>query len=251
MDTDLTISVLIPAYNEALLLGRTLDAVHHSFAANAGTVYEIIVCDNNSTDATAAIAQAHGARVVFEPHNQIARARNAAARAALGRWLIFVDADSALNPELLRETLAVIAAGDVGAGGALVRLDVEELPRHIRMIVRGWNRISTSCRLAAGAYLFCRRDAWADTGGFDETVYASEEIWFSRDLKAWCRARGLRFQIITSAPIITSARKMQWYTPSQMLRHLLLLCWPRSINNRDRCAHWYERPSEPVTRQKL
>ena len=55
---------------------------------------ELIVCDNNSTDRTAEIARNAGARVVFEPVNQIARARNRGAAAATGDWLIFVDADS-------------------------------------------------------------------------------------------------------------------------------------------------------------
>ena len=41
---------------------------------------EVVVCDNNSTDRTAEIARAAGARVVFEPFNQIARARNTGAR---------------------------------------------------------------------------------------------------------------------------------------------------------------------------
>jgi glycosyltransferase involved in cell wall biosynthesis len=55
---------------------------------------ELIVCDNNSTDYTADIARAAGATVVFEPVNQIARARNRGAEAATGDWLLFIDADS-------------------------------------------------------------------------------------------------------------------------------------------------------------
>ena len=67
----------------------------HAAAFTArGWTTELIVCDNNSSDATPAIAAAAGARVVFEPVNQIGRARNAAAAAATGDWLVFVDADS-------------------------------------------------------------------------------------------------------------------------------------------------------------
>jgi glycosyltransferase involved in cell wall biosynthesis len=41
------ISVLIPAYNEARLIGQVIDSVRASFAANERTDYEIVVCDNN------------------------------------------------------------------------------------------------------------------------------------------------------------------------------------------------------------
>ena len=54
----------------------------------------MLVCDNNSTDHTGEIAEAAGARVVFEKHNQISRARNAPGNAAKGEWIIFIDADS-------------------------------------------------------------------------------------------------------------------------------------------------------------
>src|SRR5438876_11028275 len=68
--------------------------------AERGWPAELIVCDNNSDDRTAQIARAAGARVVFEPVNQIARARNTGAAHAAGEWLIFIDADSHPSREL-------------------------------------------------------------------------------------------------------------------------------------------------------
>ena len=67
------ISLLIPAYNEETLLPGVLDRVRASFAAVGFASYEIVVCDNHSSDATAAVARAGGARVVYEEHNQISR----------------------------------------------------------------------------------------------------------------------------------------------------------------------------------
>src|SRR5580698_7482579 len=90
------ISIVVPAFNEERLLGDSLGRIN--LAANAfqrrGWTTELIVCDNNSTDKTPQIARAAGATVVFEPVNQIARARNRGAEAATGDWLVFVDADS-------------------------------------------------------------------------------------------------------------------------------------------------------------
>ena len=63
---------------------------------------ELIVCDNNATDRTAAIVCEEGALVVFERINQISRARNT------GDWLLFVHADSHPNRALFADALRVI-----------------------------------------------------------------------------------------------------------------------------------------------
>ena len=90
------ISIVVPAFNEERLLGESLAQMKSAAGVfvRQGWEVELIVCDNNSTDRTAEIARAAGALVVFEPVNQIARARNRGAAAATGDWLIFVDADS-------------------------------------------------------------------------------------------------------------------------------------------------------------
>ena len=85
-------SVIIPAFNEEELLPATLVALREAMK-EINRPGQIIVVDNNSSDATAEIAKAHGALVVFEPKNQISRARNAGAAAATGSFLVFVDAD--------------------------------------------------------------------------------------------------------------------------------------------------------------
>jgi len=68
------VSIIVPAFNEELLLGKSLSQIKST--ANVfgprGWEVELIVCDNNSTDRTAEIARAAGAMVVFEPFNQIA-----------------------------------------------------------------------------------------------------------------------------------------------------------------------------------
>ena len=78
------LSVIVPAYNEAKWIQRCLSSVFAALQANAhpGLSSEVIVVDNNSTDGTGELARTAGARVVFEPINQIARARNAGAASA-------------------------------------------------------------------------------------------------------------------------------------------------------------------------
>jgi len=238
------ISVLVPAFNEEAHLGQTLASIHASFEGVGETNYEVVVCDNNSTDRTSVIAQQGGARVVFEPHNQIARARNTAAERAQAEWLLFLDADTQLNTELLRATLAALSSGTVCGGGSVIRFDREPTGMVPRALTWFWNTISMQLRLAAGSYIFCLRQAWEEVGGFDQGLYAGEEIYFSGKLKGWGRKRGLRFIILADAPVVTSARKLEWYGQWEMLRHMLLLSWPGAIRRRARCGLWYDRPAK-------
>lgn len=135
----MTISVLVPAFNEGEGLAHTLASLRTAMAAfhARGWRTELIVCDNNSTDATAEVARAAGATVVFEPVNQIARARNSAAAAATGDWLVFVDADSQPSPALFADVSTLVAAGNVMAGGSTVTMDDPRL--WARAMVGSWN----------------------------------------------------------------------------------------------------------------
>jgi hypothetical protein len=102
--------------------------------------------------------------------------------------------------------------------------------------------------MAAGSYLFCRRDAFEAVGGFDQSLYASEEIRFSRRLKQWGRVRNLRFCILSAWPVATSARKLEWYSTGEMLRTLaLMLFFPLVVRSRRLCRFWYERPQPAPT----
>ena len=238
------VSVLIPAYNEEAFLARVLESVHQSFVAMPDIAYEIIVCDNASCDKSAEIAVANGAKVVFEPHNQISKARNTAAKSAHGTWLIFLDADTLLNPQLLAATLSSLGSGKVVGGGSTIGFDKEMRGCFALLLTHVWTWISVVGRLAAGSYIFCRRDAWAETGGFDEQYYAGEEIFFSLKLKKWGRQRGQRFMILTGAPVVTSARKLEWFNQWQLLSRMMHLAIPGALKRRESCGLWYTRPTK-------
>src|SRR5690348_10368111 len=101
------ISIIVPAFNEEKLLPRSLAAIRKAASAfeRNGIETELVVCDNNSTDRTAAVARENGAIVAFEPINQISRARNGGARIATGDWLVFVDADSFPSEKLFERVV--------------------------------------------------------------------------------------------------------------------------------------------------
>ncbi|HUX65314.1 glycosyltransferase family 2 protein [Sulfuricella sp.] len=93
-------SVIIPAYNAAATLARALDSV----LAQTWPAHEIIVVDDGSCDATAAVAAAYGDKVryLYQLNAGVSAARNAGAQAASGDWLAFLDADDWYYPNRLK-----------------------------------------------------------------------------------------------------------------------------------------------------
>lgn len=238
-------SIVVPAYNEEELLPGTLAALRETMA-QLPRRGEVVVVDNNSTDRTAILAEAAGARVVFEPVNQIARARNAGARAARGPFLVFVDADTTVPPDVLRASIDALESGRAVGGGSAVAIDFRT-NGVARFLLRFWNRVSVKGRLAAGSYVFSRRDAFFAVGGFPESVYASEELWLSRALKRWGRARGLEFAVLDGTPVRSSGRKGEWYgAPTLVLTTLLFVLFPFLVRSKRFCWLWYRRPARPA-----
>jgi len=236
------ISIVVPAFNEARGLPATLASIRRATAAfdARGWAHEIIVCDNNSTDGTAEIARETGATVIFEPVNQISRARNTGATRAAGDWLVFVDADSHPSPELFADAADAIATGVCLAGGATVALD-HGTPLG-RGVVRVWNLVSRVGRLAAGSFIFCEARAFREAGGFSLELYATEELELFKRLKRLARATGRSIVILHAHPLVTSDRKARLYTKREIARSLLksVLTLGRAMRNRDDCYVWYD-----------
>ena len=236
------ISVIVPAFNEEKLLPSSLERIKEAMTAFSQRDWEseLILCDNNSTDRTAEIARAHGATVVFEPVNQISRARNRGASVAAGDWLVFVDADSWPSRELFGAVADRIAAGGVVGGGCTIRLDTGGLAVQTGMHI--WNVISRLCKWAAGSFVFCEASEFRAVGGFSEELFASEEIDLSKKLKTHGRKTGRRFVIITNVSLVTSSRRVSLYSTREHLRFMArIIKAPRSsMSRREACHVWYD-----------
>jgi glycosyltransferase involved in cell wall biosynthesis len=164
------ISFIVPAYNEEALIGQTLQAID-SAAQNLDEPCELIVADDASSDQTAAIAEAHGARVIRVNLRQIAAARNAGARHARGERLIFVDADTVVSEAVVRAAVEAMNRGAAG-GGSAVRFE-GQVPRYAEFMQPLLVRLFRAAGLACGCFLFCTREAFDAAGGFDEALFAS------------------------------------------------------------------------------
>lgn len=201
------VSFVIPAFNEAGLIGATVAGLQE--AAGGLTEFEIIVADDASDDGTVEVAEAGGARVVRTDNRNIAATRNAGAAAACGDLLVFVDADTIVPSATVRETLAVVGDGVV-AGGSACWFD-DPLPLWVRVVGPPILWLYRKSRLTPGAYLFCTRAAFEVVGGFDASRFGGEEVVMARALDRYLKTVGQRFTIVRE-PIITSGRKLRTYS---------------------------------------
>lgn len=111
----LPLSIFVIAHNEADRIGRTLEAVRH-------LTDDLVVVDSGSTDATVAVAEAHGARVVFNPWPGYGPQKRFAEDQCRHPWLFNIDADEVVPSDLAAEIAALFAAGDPAADAYETRI---------------------------------------------------------------------------------------------------------------------------------
>jgi glycosyltransferase involved in cell wall biosynthesis len=228
------LSFVVPAHDEARRLPATLEALHA--AARACTdAYEILVVDDASGDGTGDVARQHGARVLRVEHRHIAATRNAGAAATTGDRLVFVDADTRVPAATLAAALDALREG-VSGGGASVRFE-GPIAWHHRLGVALGLAVVRLARVAPGCFVFCTRDAFDATGGFDETYFAGEDVAMSRAL-----AKAGRF-VLVREPVFTSARKLDTFSTWEHLALMarVALRGRRVLRSREHLALWYER----------
>jgi len=108
-----TLSVVLITHNEEANLPGTLESVMPLVHDGQG---EIVVVDSGSTDRTLEIARAHSAKIFIEPWKGFAAQKNSAMDKASGDWVLQLDADEALEPELTEE-IATTLRGQPAVSG--------------------------------------------------------------------------------------------------------------------------------------
>lgn len=174
---DPTVSVVVPARNEADYVGDCLDSIA---AVDSDHSYETILVDGDSDDATADIAREHGVQVVPGPGTGIGGGRHRGARVASGDWLAFVDADTTVDPDWLDELLGFAREHDLVAASSRCRM-----PGVRATLVQGTiNRVfpHLSRPILPGFNFLVDAETYADAGGFPNVP--NEDTAFSRRLSA-------------------------------------------------------------------
>lgn len=213
-------------------MGRCVSAIL-SAMESVDEPHEVVVVDDASTDATASVAQQHGARVIRVEHRQISATRNAGARQGRGNILFFVDADTLVNAPVIQSALHSVRAGAVG-GGCVPRFE-GWLPLWWRLAYPFSVAVVRLLRLPGGACQFCTRAAFEVTGGFSENHYAAEDALFAAALK-----RHGRF-VVLAEPVITSGRSLRAHSFLSIARLLtrLVFCGADGFRDRRGLDLWY------------
>lgn len=201
----MTTSLVIPVYNGAHVLGRTVSA---ALAVGAD---ETVYVDDGSTDATAdrladLLAGCDDVRVLRHPVNRgRAAARTTGVAATSGDVLLFLDADVAPHPGYLSAHLdGLSVAGTVATVGRVEPGDLDPADpyhRYLASASRGPQQSGpTEWRFFLSGVVAVRRDAFLDAGGFDEAVPYGEDLALACALAARHRD-GLSFQPRATATI--------------------------------------------------
>jgi glycosyltransferase involved in cell wall biosynthesis len=192
------ISVIIPAHNEARYLGKALDALQRQ---NYGW-YEVIVVANGCTDTTPEIARGRCHRLIVLSQKSLGVARNLGARMAKGDLLLFLDADTLLEPMALRR-IAEDFDERCAAGTIRGRPDMSRLKYYL---FYAYKNIIHACRLHPGSsgVIICWKDDFVRTGGFDERLEVRENSHLMRRL-----IRFGRYKYIGDVTATTSMRRFE------------------------------------------
>lgn len=236
------VSIIVPAFNEEKLLGESLAKTKAATSAlvRVGWDTELIVCDNNSTDRTADIARAAGATVVFESVNQISRARNRGVASATGDWLVFIDADSYPSAGLFGDMVKEIRSGNCIGGGATIRWDQANL--RIALVTPPVNLLFRWRKVLSGAFIFVETAVFRKLGGFNNAVFAGEDVELGWRLRSFSRETGKQFVILHRHPVTTSARRAKYFSVFTHLRFMLQITFNvlRVATSRDAAHRWYD-----------
>jgi len=206
------ISVIIPALNEANVIGATLRSVNC-----ASIQHEIILSDGGSVDETVPIAAAAGARIVHSRCAQRAAQMNLGAAAARGEVLLFLHADTHLGFGALSAIGDALRDPSV-AGGAFARrydspsrlLMATCWLAELRSRLWGWH--------LGDQAIFARGDAFERCGRFPE-MDQFEDLTFSRALARCGRVVTLR------PPVLSAARRFNEDGPFlRTAKDLFLTC---------------------------
>jgi len=211
-----SISIIIPAYNEEKYIGECLSSI---FGQKMGEKCEVIVVDNNSTDATRRIASLWDITLISEPHPGVSAARNTGAITAQAKILYFVDADCRVPQGGLEKIFhAFLDDGTVNVVAGPYVYDLDGfLPKFATESLHYFSGYHTVFKLLFGVSQFSggnfaiRKHVLEQAGGFDESI-CNQKIALPEDLDLAIKLHDLGINKMiydTNYKIYSSFRRMK------------------------------------------
>jgi glycosyltransferase involved in cell wall biosynthesis len=223
------ISIIIPAHNEEKYIGETLDALKNQ----SYRYFEVIVVANGCVDHTAAVAREKCDRLIDLPDRGLGKARNTGGAKARGDLLVFLDADTKLDPRALE----VIAKQFRPTDSSATLRGQPDNSRFWYSLLYFYKNLLHRLALHCGSsgVICCWRDQFKEVAGFDEGLNLRE----NSELIGRLRAFG-RYKFIGDAVAVTSMRRYDKVGAARGAWHWFRI-WFRSL-----VSDLHHRPYEPI-----
>lgn len=203
------LSVIIPCLNES----GTVERLIEQLLAQANLQIEIIAVDNSSEDDTLKVLNKYtesGVKVVSGIARGVSKARNAGARVASGKWLLFLDADTLLTENFIPKLTMLLsdnpkfklAAVAYRASGNNI------LFKALTYVAQVYQRVMFHVRkepLIPGAVVLVMRSVHETIGGFNEDIRYNEDFEYSS--RAYSAAKS--FKSLHSPSTFFSVRRLE------------------------------------------
>ena len=237
-------SIVIPARDEE----KYIESVFNSIDAAKKKLKEyypdisteVVVANNKSIDTTGEIAGKFADKVIYTEADSIAGVRNAGASAASGRVLITIDADSRMHPDTLIKIYSLINSTDIKAGCVWIKA-YEHTPLIYTFIFFTVNFIFRLLNSGGGLY-FCYLSDFQEIGGFNEKIFAAEDLDFAGRIKKHLAGKKQKFRNISGIPLRTSARKIKFVKFSFLIKKTIkfLFVYKKMLyNKKEWDDFWY------------
>lgn len=207
------LSIIIPTLNEEKYLPKLLDSIKKQSYKD----YEIIVADNNSKDKTRQIAKKYRCKIVRGGNPPTAR--NNGAKIAKGNILLFLDADSMIDKDFLKNSLNDFQNRKLDVAGSYLHpLSNDLIDRIFLGIFNVWTYLTQFFYPnACGSGIFCKKWLHEKAKGFDETIKLSEDM----DYVKRCGKFG-KFRLLKNSKVRYSMRRYENEGRSKVVFKLLL-----------------------------
>jgi GT2 family glycosyltransferase len=233
-------SIVIPAYNEEKYITKCLDSIAASSAAYKDQV-EVIVVLNRCTDRTEEIASSYHCVIVKEDSKNLSKIRNAGAKAARGKIIVTIDADSWMSNNMLTEIENHLKTGKYIGGGVSMRaerLSMGIIASTLTLFLVGIPIFMKHGFISIGL-LWCLKEDFEAINGFDEQLLMAEDVDFAIRLKERGKKSGKGYATITKAHITTSSRKFDVFGDWVFIKKPQILFAYLNGKNRKRSDEFY------------
>ena len=195
------LSVVIITKNEEEYLPKLLKSLENQTFKD----FEVIVSDADSTDKTREIAKQYGCRVV--KGGLPAKGRNNGAKEAKHELLLFLDSDTVLPPNFLKDNLKEFREKNLDSATVVYKpISNKKRDKLLHSAYNTWAKgMQYLSPHAAGICIFCTKEAFNKVNGFNEKLHIAEDHAFVRQIKE----NGCKFRLLKSVPIFVSVRRAE------------------------------------------